>query len=226
MESGIVKLKRMLLVFMAISAFMAGSLPARAVEARRARTAAPPNRTQTLSRRAPLERTARFAVREGDYLIGPEDVLEISVWKNAALSKTVKVRPDGKISLPLIGDIKAAGLSPTQLKKVIESEVSRYQQTAIASVIVTEVNSYRVFILGEVKSPGAYQMKTRTSVLQAIALAGGFTEFASRNKMKLIRRKKDGKGDEKITIRFKDLVYTKNSDKDVILKPGDTIFVP
>lgn len=161
-----------------------------------------------------------------DYLIGPEDVIEISVWKNSALSKTVKVRPDGKISLPLIGDVQAARLTPKQLRKAIEKNISKYQQTAIVSVIVIEVNSYRIFVLGEVATPGAYQMRTRTSVLQAIALAGGFTKFASKNKMKLIRTKKDGSGDEKITIRFKDLVYKKDTHENIILKPGDTIFVP
>jgi len=219
---------RTIMILAVLFTVLCGSLPAGAKEGGQvffgpeetapSREAGRTNRT--------LKKTDYAIQKNTDYIIGPEDVIEISVWKNKALSKTVKVRPDGKISLPLIGDIKAAGLTPTQLKKVIESNVSRYQQTAIASVIVTEVNSYRIFILGEVKSPGAFQMKTRTSVLQAIALAGGFTEFASKNKMVLIRRKKDGSGDEKIRIRFKDLVYKKYKDKNVILKPGDTIFVP
>jgi polysaccharide export outer membrane protein len=122
------------------------------------------------------------------YLIGPEDVLEISVWKNAELSKIVIVRPDGMISLPLIGDVKAAGLTPSQLRL----------------------------------------LKTRTSLLQAIALAGGFNQFASKNKIVVIRGRTDETvGMEKKVIRFDDIVYKdKQGIKNLILKPGDTIFVP
>jgi len=218
---------RIIVVLAVLLAVMCGPLPAGAKEGsdvfygpKKAASSHAPTLKKAVKKEVPA------IGQSSDYLIGPEDVIEVSVWKNAALSKTVTVRPDGKISLPLIGDIKVAGFTPKQLKKIIEREVSKYQQTAIASVIVTEVNSYRIFILGEVASPGAYQMKTRTSVLQAIALAGGLTEFASGNKMQLIRKKKDGTGDEKIRIRFKDLVYKKGNNKNIIMKPGDTIFVP
>lgn len=161
-----------------------------------------------------------------DYIIGAEDVLEISVWKNAELSKVVTVRPDGKISMPLIGDVQAAGLTPNQLRDKIVGRLKEYQETAVASVIVQGVNSYRIFIVGEIRAPGTYVLKTRTSVLQAISLAGGFTQFASKNKIVLIRKKSDGVGEEKIHIRFNDLVYDVSSDKNLILKAGDTIFVP
>lgn len=161
-----------------------------------------------------------------DYRIGPEDVLEISVWKNADLSKTVNVRPDGKISLPLVGDLQAGGLTPTQLKEEITSRLKTYQETAVVSVIVQAVNSYRVFIVGEVRTPGTYLLKNRTTVLQAISLAGGFTQFASKNKIMVIRQKADGT-DERIKVRFDDLVYgDENSKKNLTLNPGDTIFVP
>lgn len=161
-----------------------------------------------------------------DYQIGPEDVLEISVWKNADLSKTVNVRPDGKISLPLIGDLQAGGLTPNQLKNEITSRLKTYQETAVVSVIVQAVNSYRVFIVGEVRTPGTYLLKNRTTVLQAISLAGGFTQFASKNKIVVIRQKGDGT-DERVKIRFDDLVYgDENFKKNLILNPGDTIFVP
>lgn len=164
--------------------------------------------------------------QQQDYLIGPEDVLEISIWKNVELSKVVTVRPDGKISLPLIGDVQAAGLTPNQLRDAIVGRLKEYQETAVASVIVQGVNSYRIFIVGEVRTPGTYILKTRTSVLQAISLAGGFTQFASKNKIVLIRKKNDGAGEEKISIRFNDLVYDDSSNKNLILKAGDTIFVP
>jgi polysaccharide export outer membrane protein len=162
------------------------------------------------------------------YLIGPEDVLEISVWKNAELSKIVIVRPDGMISLPLIGDVKAAGLTPSQLRLAIIERLKEYQETVVVSVIVQEVNSYRIFILGEVNSPGLYLLKTRTSLLQAIALAGGFNQFASKNKIVVIRGRTDETvGMEKKVIRFDDIVYKdKQGIKNLILKPGDTIFVP
>lgn len=155
-----------------------------------------------------------------EYLIGPEDVLEISVWKNADLSRVVIVRPDGRISIPLIGDVQAAGRTPGELKMAIEEKLQEYQETVVASVIVQEVNSYRIFMLGEIRAPGPYTLKRHTSILQAISLAGGFTEFASKNKIVLIRES------ERIKVRFDDLVKGRTNDEDIILKPGDTIFIP
>lgn len=163
-----------------------------------------------------------------EYIIGPEDVLEISVWKNAELSKVVTVRPDGMISLPLIGDTSAAGLTPNQLRDGIIEKFKVYQETVTASVIVQQVNSYRVFILGEVIKPGLYLLKTRTTLLQAISLAGGFNQFASKNKIVVIRSKSEsGSREEKILVRFDDIVnINESSNKNLILRSGDTIFVP
>ena len=162
------------------------------------------------------------------YRIGSEDVLDIVVWKNPDMSKTVIVRPDGMISLPLISDIQAAGLTPNQLRDSIVEKLKEYQQTVVVSVIVQGINSYRVFILGEVIRPGIYILKTKTTLLQAIALAGGFNQFASKNKIVVIReRLDDNSPEEKISISFDDIVTAKNkSDKNIILRPGDTIFVP
>ncbi len=161
-----------------------------------------------------------------EYVIGPEDILEISVWKNPELSKVVAVRMDGRISLPLVGDIQAAGISPRELKDAIVERLKAYQDTAIATVIVQDVMSYKVYIIGEVRTPGMYQLKTKTSVLQAIALSGGFTQYASKNKMVLVRRRSDGI-DDRINISFNDLVsLDAKLDKNLILKPGDTLFVP
>ena len=166
--------------------------------------------------------------QRNDYLIGHEDVLEISVWKNAELSKVVTVRPDGMISLPLIGDMPAAGLTPNQLRDEIIEKLKVYQETVMVSVIVQQVNSYRIFILGEVIKPGLYLLKTRTTLLQAISLAGGFNQFASKNKIVVIRSKsKSGSREEKILVRFDDIVNINEiSDKNLILRSGDTIFVP
>lgn len=161
-----------------------------------------------------------------DYVIGPEDVLDVAVWKNTDLSRVVTVRPDGMISLPLIGDVKAAGLTPTQLKDSIVAKLKEYQETATASVIVQAVNSYRIYILGEVRAPGTYLLKSKTTILQAISMAGGFTQYASENSIVLIRHNSVTGAEERHDIRFKDLVYNKGLKSDKILSPGDTIFVP
>lgn len=161
------------------------------------------------------------------YVIGPEDIMEISVWKNAELSKEVVVRPDGMISLPLIGDVQAAGLTPDQLRLKIVEKLKEYQDTVVVSVIIKEVLSYNIFILGEVVKPGIYTLKRKTTLLQAFAIAGGFNQFASKNKIIIIREKTDGStGEVKIKIRFDDIIKKADSTMNLILQPGDTIFVP
>ena len=165
--------------------------------------------------------------RVSEYIIGPEDVLDISVWKNVELSKTVTVRPDGMISLPLIGDIKAAELTPDKLRNAIAAKLKEYQNEAVVSVILHETNSNKVFILGEVARPGTYILKRKTTFLQAIALAGGFTQFASKNKIVVVRQKADDGKEEKMIISFDDIIdINSKSDKNILLRPGDTIFVP
>lgn len=165
-------------------------------------------------------------VKEAErYIIGPEDVLEISVWKNADLSKVVAVRPDGRITLPLIGDMQAAGVTSDKLKDDITARLKQYQDAAVVSVIVQQVNSYRIYMLGEVRNPGSYQVKTRTTLLQAVSLAGGFTQYASKDKIVLLHVNESGV-EEKTTVRLKDIVYSEKGGKNIILKPGDTVFVP
>ncbi|MDH3972730.1 MAG: polysaccharide export protein [Deltaproteobacteria bacterium] len=163
------------------------------------------------------------------YLIGPEDILEISVWKNEDLSKVVRVRPDGVISLPLIGDVIAAGLSPAELQNIIIEKLKKYQNAAVVSVIVGEVNSYRVFVVGEVVRPDTYILRRKTSVIQAVAMAGGFTPFAKKNRIVLIREKGNNNGNvkKKIRIYFDDIVDAgEKYDNNLTLIPGDTLFVP
>lgn len=164
---------------------------------------------------------------DSEYVIGTDDVLEISVWKNPDLSKVVTVRPDGMVTLPLIGDLRAAGTTPSALRDRIVERLKEYQETAVASVIVQEVRSYRIFVLGEVLNPGTYVMTRRTTVLQAVALAGGFNPFASRD-LVLVRERPDKNGKpEKISISFDDIVDEgEKADKNLILRPGDTIFAP
>lgn len=183
--------------------------------------------TTLTAQEAKADARASMKTDDTDYVIGYEDVLEISVWKNPDLSKQVVVRPDGMISLPLIGDVKASGLTPAQLKDRITDRLKEYQETVIASVIVNEVKSYRIFVMGEVVNPGTYTMTRKTSVLQAIALAGGFSPFASKNRIILVREKAGKNKPEKLTVRFDDIIEAdEKNDRNLILRPGDTIFVP
>ena len=162
----------------------------------------------------------------GDYKIGPEDVIEVIVWRNADLTKTVTVRPDGKISLPLIGDVMALGLTPAQLTKEIQNRLREFKENPNVSVVVQQVNSYGVFVLGEVVHPGKYQMKTYTTVLQAVSLAGGFTPYASKNKMFVLRKIPEKDTEIRISIDYKEIVSGEDSNHNTVLIPGDTLVVP
>jgi polysaccharide export outer membrane protein len=158
------------------------------------------------------------------YVIGPEDVLYIHVWKEEALTRTIPVRMDGKISLPLIQEIKAAGLTPLQLKEVLTTRFKEFIENPIVSVTVMEANSYKVYIMGQVRNPGVYRLRSETTVVQIIPLAGGFTEWANQKKI-LIVRKEDGK-EKRITVNYKKILSGKDPGSNVILKSGDTIIVP
>jgi polysaccharide export outer membrane protein len=161
-----------------------------------------------------------------DYIIGPEDVLDITVWKNGDLSKTVQVRPDGRISLPLIGDVTAVGRTSAQLTDEIASRLKAYMENPTVSIVVKEVNSYAIFVLGEVAKPGRYPLKSKTTLLQAITLASGFTVVASRNKIVVFRFGKDGEPLTKIKANYDDIVLRDGTNQNIELKPGDTIVVP
>jgi polysaccharide export outer membrane protein len=168
----------------------------------------------------PTEETAISS----DYLIGSEDVVEVMVWKNPDLSRQVTVRPDGKISLPLIGDVQAAGYTVPQLREQITEKLKvYYQESPQVSVIVQQVNGYAIYILGEVRNPGKYVVRTGTTFLQALSLAQGFTDFASSNKI-VVRRQMAGGEEATMSIRYKDVVLGRQ--KNIVLKPGDTIVVP
>ena len=161
-----------------------------------------------------------------EYIIGPEDVLEITVWRNQDLSKIVAVRPDGRISMPLIGDVTAVGRTPSQLTEEIASRLKEFKENPSIAIVVKEVNSYAVFILGEVQKPGKYPLKSKTTLLQGITIAGGFTPTAARNKMVLFRFVDNGSGDERMKASYDDIVLRDGSRQNVELKPGDTVVVP
>ena len=165
-----------------------------------------------------------------DFLLGPEDVLDIVVWKNEDLSqKAVVVRPDGMISMPLIGEISAGGLTANQLANQIASRLKEFKERPAVTVSVKEVNSYYVYVLGEVVKPGKYPLKSHATVLQAVAVANGFTAYAAKNKMKVLRQVQgqDGKAREiRIPARYDDLISGSGEIGDFVLKTGDVIVVP
>lgn len=166
-------------------------------------------------------------VRLNDYIIGNGDVLEINTWKEPDFSREeIIVRLDGKISLPLLGDIQATGLTPTQLKATIESRLKKYVSKPSVTVTIRNAASQRFYILGEVVNTGEYPLVKDLTVLQAFALAGGFTEWASKKEIILYR---GVKGDSKgivIQINYKKILRDKDFSQNVKIKANDTIIVP
>ena len=163
------------------------------------------------------------------FVLGPEDVIEVVVWKTPELSRQVVIRPDGKISLALIGDVVASGLTADQLAQKILEKYKAFKENPSVSVNVIEVNSYYVFIVGEVEKPGKLPLKSYTTVLQAISLAGGFSQFASRNNILVIRNIEDEEGKLKeirIPLRYSDLISEDGGIYNLTLKSGDTVIVP
>jgi polysaccharide biosynthesis/export protein len=164
------------------------------------------------------------ATTDPAYLIGPEDVLDVSVWKEPDVSRVVPVRPDGRISLPLINDVQAAGLSPQQLAGSVSEKLKKYLNGPQVTVIVTAINSQRVFVVGEVLRAGAFPMLPGMTVLQALSSAGGFTTFADVKKIHVVRLR-NGKQVE-IPFNYRDVLRGENSEQNIKLEPGDTIVVP
>jgi polysaccharide export outer membrane protein len=159
-----------------------------------------------------------------DFIIGPEDMLQISVWKNESLSRELPVRPDGKISMPLLHDIQAAGLTPMQLRDKIATALAEFMPSPEVSVTVLEVRSYRVSVLGEVHRPGVLQLRAPTTVLEALALAGGFRDFASPSKIVIFR--KNGRGQtERLRFNYNRAVGDAG-EENVTLRSGDVVVVP
>lgn len=161
-----------------------------------------------------------------DYVIGPEDVVEISVWKAQDLSTITIVRPDGIISLPLIGEITASGLTAKELGELIAYKLEEYKQSPIVSVIVKEINSKAVFITGEILRPGKYPLKSDTTVIQAITLGGGFSQWAKKDKIVIIRKNPLSSEGDRISVRYSDIISGKDLKANILLKSGDTIIVP
>jgi len=161
----------------------------------------------------------------GSYVIGQEDVLDIAVWDNAELTRTVPVRPDGKISLPLLSDVTAAGLTPMELRDTLTKALTEYIPRPAVSVLVKEIHSVKVSVIGQVKTPGRYELKDRATVLDVLAMAGGLNEFAARNRIVVLRG--EPAGTARILVPYDKLTAKKNGgQQNVCMHPGDVVFVP
>jgi polysaccharide biosynthesis/export protein len=168
--------------------------------------------------------SSNTVVTDPDYKIGPQDMLRIDVWKEPDISRIVPVRPDGKITLPLVNDIQASGLTPTQLAAKIAEGLKKYITSPQVTVGVTEINSRRIFVSGEVARPGAMPLLPNMTVLQALSSAGGFTQFAREKKIYILRME-EGK-QVKHPFNYKEAISGKNMEQNIILEGGDIIVVP
>ena len=164
------------------------------------------------------------ATTDAGYVIGPEDVLDINVWKESDVSRTVPVRPDGKISLPLINDVQAAGSTPQQLAATVTQKLRKFLNEPQVTVIVTAINSQRVYVVGEVLRAGAFPLTPGMTVLQALSSAGGFTTFADVKKIHVMRLV-NGKQVE-MPFNYRDVLRGDNPNQNIKLEPGDTVVVP
>jgi polysaccharide biosynthesis/export protein len=158
------------------------------------------------------------------YIVGESDVLHVTVWKEPDVSQTVIVRTDGNISLPLINEVRVAGMTPLQIQNMIAEKLKGFLTNPQVTVTVTDIRSKRAFITGEVIRPGGYSLNAETSVLQLIAQAGGFTPFAKRDSI-VVLRVEDGKS-MKLKFRYKEVVQGKKTEQNIALHPGDTVVVP
>lgn len=168
--------------------------------------------------------SAVAATLDPTYVIGPDDVLAILFWRDKDTSTEVVVRPDGKITLPLLNDITAAGLTPDQLRASVQKAAQQYFQDPNVSVVVKNVNSRKVYVTGAVNKPGSYSLTSRTTVLQMLAQAGGLGDFAKKDKIAVLRT--ENGETKRYPFNYKDVIEGKKLDQNIELRPGDTLIVP
>jgi polysaccharide export outer membrane protein len=173
----------------------------------------------------PVQPASQVAVAaDANYKIGPQDVLRIDVWKENEITRSVPVRPDGKISLPLLNDVQAAGLTAMELANNIREGLKKFITNPQVTVSVTDINSRRVYVTGEVTRPGAYPLLPNMTVLQALTSASGFTQFARTKKIYVLRN--EGGKQVKYPFNYNEVVKGKMSEDNIMLQSGDTIVVP
>jgi len=185
----------------------------------------PPNVHETRLKPDTLAEELGSTPPDQDYVIGPQDVLAINVWRETELSRSVPVRPDGRISLPLVGELKVSGLTPRLLETHLAKELETYIRNPQVTVMIQEANSHKFYIIGVVEHPGAYPLTTRMTVLNALATAGGFRDFAKVQQIYLLRLMPDGSR-KRLHFDYKAAVNGKNSYQDLELQTGDTLVVP
>lgn len=159
-----------------------------------------------------------------EYVVGEGDALHIDVWQEPEVSQNVVVRPDGKVSLPLVNEVKVSGMTPLEIQGVVAEKLKTFVNQPKVTVTVTEVHSRKAFITGEVAHPGEYSLNTQVTVLQLIAQSGGFTPFAKTENI-MILRVSDGK-EQRLKFKYKEVLHGKNTDQNIALEPGDTVVVP
>ena len=172
---------------------------------------------------APAGLASAAGAASDSYVIGASDVLTITVWKEPTLSGSLLVRPDGMVSVPLLGDVQASGMTPLQLADQISTKLKKYIQDPNVSVVLTQINSKKIYLLGEVAKKGPMEMTPGMTLLEAISSAGGLTDYANTKKMYILRD--DAGKHEKIPVHYKEALKG-NSELNLILKSGDTIVVP
>jgi len=186
--------------------------------------AAPPAQSAPVTAVA-VNQSMPSIVAPSDYIIGPDDILSIVFWKDADMTKDVVVRPDGKISLPVLNELQAAGLTPEQLRVGVIEAATKFFAAPSVNVVVKEIRSRKVFITGEVAKPGAYALSGRMTVIQLIAMAGGLAEFAHSDQIAIVRT--DDKGQSKrFSVNYKDIMKGKNMKQNIELQVGDLVNVP
>jgi polysaccharide export outer membrane protein len=161
---------------------------------------------------------------DAEYKIGPQDVLRIDVWREEQLTRIVPVRPDGKVTLPLLNDVQAVGLTPMQLAGALSEGLKKYINNPQVTVTITEINSRRIYVTGEVPRAGAFPLLPNMTVLQALTSAGGFTQFAKIKKIYVLRT--EGGKQVKHSFNYKDVINGKNPEDNIQLQSGDVIVVP
>ena len=165
------------------------------------------------------------AGHDSSYVIGNGDLLAISVWKEAELTRSIPVRSDGKISMPLVGEIQAAGLTPLDLERTISEKLKSFVTTPEVTVVVEQINSKKFNIMGQIGRPGSYSLSVASTIMDAIAAAGGFRDFAKKGSVYILRQSPDGT-QTRINFNYKDFIKGKHPEQNIKLEPRDTIIVP
>jgi polysaccharide biosynthesis/export protein len=215
----------LLAIFLLASSWLLAQAPGTAAKTNFAPAATPTETAKVGSSTDLPTREASGKVHDDSFVIGSDDVLAINVWKEPDISRAVPVRSDGKISLPLVGEVQASGQTPKQLEVAIASRLQNYISEPDVTVIVQEIKSQKFNILGQVTRPGSYLLTNSTTVLDAIALAGGFRDFAKQKSIYVLRQNPDGT-QARLAFNYKEVIKGKNAEQNIKLVPHDTLVIP